>query len=50
MNTGCALAVAMEAGVLSFGDIAAALDLVRQIGRFIFNSHFIEAPWLSFKF
>ncbi len=32
MNTGCAIAVAMEAGVKKFGDAAGALELVREIG------------------
>jgi aldehyde:ferredoxin oxidoreductase len=32
IETGAALGVAMEAGILAFGDAAAAKDLIRQIG------------------
>ncbi len=33
MNTGCAIAVAMEAGIKKFGDAAGALELVEEIGK-----------------
>jgi len=33
MNTGCAIAVAMEAGIIKFGDAAGALALVEEIGK-----------------
>jgi aldehyde:ferredoxin oxidoreductase len=32
MNAGCAIAVAMEAGLRKFGDVAGALELVREVG------------------
>jgi aldehyde:ferredoxin oxidoreductase len=32
METGCAIAVAMEAGVREFGDAAGAIELIREIG------------------
>ncbi len=33
METGCAIAVAMEGGVKSFGDAAGAIELIQEIGR-----------------
>ncbi|MCP4261748.1 MAG: hypothetical protein GY774_30240, partial [Planctomycetes bacterium] len=33
MNTGVALAVAMDAGVISFSDTQAAIDMVRSVAR-----------------
>ncbi len=33
MNTGCAIAVAMEAGIKKFGDAVGALELVEEIGK-----------------